>query len=253
MKRNQVFLILAVFISTLVFSAFAFADEVRLNGATTVVDRVVAPHKSAVEKKTGHKLDIVGNGTGKGLVDLIEGRCDAAMVSEPMEIALGAAKVAGKNIDGSKLKFNVVAHDEISFIVNPTNSVSSLTWEQLSDIHTGKIKNWKAVGGKDAPITVYSDTVTGGTRAMVKTTVMGGSDYAPSVVALTAVKKVADMVAADPSGIGGLGKGFVDGRVKVLQTKKLERPLGFVTVGAPSAKVKTVADAYAAVVKKSGL
>lgn len=253
MKKSPMFLVLVVALSTLVFSALAFADEVRLNGATTVIDRVVTPHKSAVEKKTGHKLEIVGNGTGKGLVDLYEGRCDAALVSEPMEIALSAAKVAGKNIDGGKLKFNVVAHDEILFIVNPSNPVGTLTWEQLRDIHTGKIKNWKAVGGKDGPITVYSDTVTGGTRAMIKSTVMGGADYAPSVVALTAVKKVGDMVAADPAGIGGLGKGFVDSRVKVLQTKKLERPLGFVTIGAPSAKVKALYDAYSAAVKKSGL
>lgn len=228
----------------------AAAAQVRLRGATTVIDRVVNPHRDAVEKATGYTLDVVGNATGKGLVDLQEGRADAALVSEPMDIAAVAAAAAGKAIDPSRLQFHVVANDSIVFVVHPSNPVTSLTWEQLRGIHTGKIRNWREVGGKDQPITVFSDTPTGGTRAMVKATVLGGQDYAPSVVALTAVKKVADMVAVDPTGIGGLGKGFVDSRTKIVDTKVLERPLGFVTIGAPSPAVKAVVDAFKAQVAK---
>ena len=76
-------------------AGLAYADEVRLHGATTVVDRVINPHKSAVEKSTGHTLAIVGNATGRGLVDLMDGKCDASMVSEPMDIAIQAAKRHG--------------------------------------------------------------------------------------------------------------------------------------------------------------
>jgi phosphate transport system substrate-binding protein len=248
MKRHLVLFVMVMF-SAACIAASAFAEDVRLNGATTVIDRVIAPHKDAVEKKTGYRLEIVGNATGKGLVDLEDGRCDASLVSEPLDIALAAAKVAGKTIDPKTLKFHIIMHDEIVFIVNPLNPVNALTWEQLRDIHTGKIKNWKEVGGKDMPITVYSDTVTGGTRAMVKGIVMGGAEYADSVKALTAVRKVADAVKDDPSGVGGLGKGFVNKRVKVLETKKVERPLGIVTIGEPSPKVKNVIDAFSAAVK----
>lgn len=220
------------------------AQPVRLHGATTVVDRVITPHRAAVEKATGQSLEVTGNGTGKGLVDLLEGRCDAALVSEPLPIAVAAAAVAGKTVEASRLQFGVIGHDEIVFVVNPANPVGALTWEQLRDIHAGKIKTWRALGGGDQPITVYSDTPTGGTRALVKSTVMAGQEYGSSVVALTAVRKVVDMVSADPTGIGGVGKGFVDGRVKVLSSRKLERPLGFVTLGAPSAKIKALIDAF---------
>jgi phosphate transport system substrate-binding protein len=222
----------------------AEATQVRLRGATTVMDRVVTPHKDAVERATGVTLDVVGNATGKGLVDLHEGRADAAMVSEPMDIAAAAAAAAGKTVDVSKLQFHVIANDTIVFVVHPSNPVTSLTWEQLRAIHTGRIKNWREVGGRDQPITVFSDTPTGGTRAMVKAVVLGGQDYAPSVVALTAVKRVADMVAADPTGIGGLGRGFADGRTKIVETKAVDRPLGFVTIGAPSPAVKAVVEAF---------
>jgi phosphate transport system substrate-binding protein len=228
----------------------AVADQVRLHGATTVIDRVINPYKDAVEKSTGHTLEIVGNATGKGLVDLHEGRTDASLCSEPVEIAVAAAAIAGKQVDRSKLQFSVVGHDEIVFVVHPSNPVSSLTWEQIRDIQAGKIKNWKDVGGANQPITVFADTPTGGTRAMIKTIVMGGQDFGPSTVSLTAVKKVADMVGADPTGFGGLGKGFADSRVKIVQTKKLERPLGFITIGAPSPAVKSVIDAFKTQVAK---
>ncbi len=231
----------------------ARAAEVRLNGATTVVDRLVNPYGARVEKATGHSLVVVGNATGKGLVDLVSGRCDAALASEPLDIAVIAAKAAGKEVDASSLRLHVVAHDEIVFIVNPANPVRNLTWEQLRDIHTGKITNWREVGGKDQAITVYTDAVTGGTRAMVKQVVLGGADYGPGCVALAAVKRVADMVAADPSGVGGIGKGFVDpSRCPILATKKLERPLGFVTVGEPSPTVRAVIDAFEREVKAGG-
>ena len=228
----------------------AAAALVRLHGATTVVDRVVNPGRYAVEKATGHTLDVVGNATGKGLVDLYEKRCDAALVSEPMERAVKAAAAAGRTVDASQLQFAVVATDLIDFVVHPSNPVKALTWDQLRDIHTGKIRNWKEVGGRDAPINVYSDTPTGGTRAMIRAAVMGGQEYAATVQAQVAVKKVADAVAADPNGVGGLGHGFVDARVRAVETKPLERPLGFVTIGEPSPAVKAVIEAYRAQAKK---
>jgi phosphate transport system substrate-binding protein len=253
MKKQMLGIFAMAVLTLVVLAAPVRADEVRLHGATTVIDRLIIPYLAAVEKATGHKLEIVGNASGKGLVDLMEGRCDASLSSEPLEIALAAARTAGKDIDGGKLQFQVAMHDEIVFIVNPGNPVNSLTWEQIRDIHTGKIKNWKKVGGKDAPITVFTDTVTGGTRAMIKQVVMGGADFTSSAVVLTTVKKVGDMVAADTTGFGGLGKGFVDAsRVKIVQTKKVERPLGFITVGAPTAKVAKVIDAFKAEAKKAG-
>ncbi len=232
------------------WAAPASAAVVRLHGATTVIDRVVNPHRYAVEKSTNLTLDVVGNATGKGMVDLAEKRCDAALVSEPMEIALKAAAAAGGNLDPAKLEFHLISTDEIVFVVHPSNPVKRLTWEQLRDIHTGRIKNWKEVGGKDAPIVVYSDTPTGGTRAMVKATVMGGQEYAPHVQAQVAVRKVAEAVAADPNGIGGVGMGFVGPKTRVVETKTLDRPLAFVTLGPPTPVVRAVIDAYRAEARK---
>jgi len=239
-------LISAAAVAAAMIPLAAQADTVKLAGATTVVNVVVNPHRAAVERATGHTLEINGNATGKGMVDLSDSKCDAAMVSEPMDIALAAAEVAGKKLDGSKFQMHELRKDEIVFIVNAANPVSKLTLQQLSDIHTGKVTNWKQVGGKDLPITVYSDAVTGGTRAMIRKVVMGNSDYSPSVKSLTSVSRIADLVPGDESAIGGLGRGFIksDGKTKVIETSKIERPLAFVTIGEPSPKMKQVIEAF---------
>ena len=224
----------------------ASADTVKMTGASTVLNVVISPTKGAVEKSTGHTLQIVGSGTGKGLVDLVDGSSDIAMISEPMDIAVEAAAVAGKKVDPKTIQFFELKKDEIVFVVHPSNPVAKLSWEQLRDIHTGKIANWKEVGGKDLPIVVYSDAATGGTRAMVKKIVMAGAEYGPSVKAQTSVKRAAEMVGTDDAGIAGAGKGFVDAtKNKIVETKKLERPLALATLGAPKPAAKAVIDAFA--------
>lgn len=251
MPKRSTMTLLITTLALLIPATMASAQVVRLHGATTVLDRVIYPHQNAVERATGLRLELVGNATGKGLVDLVEGRADASLCSEPLEVALVAAASAGKQVDRSRIQFHVVDYDGVAFAVHRSNPVTSLTWEQLRDIHTGKIKNWKDVGGDDSPITVYADTPTGGTRAMVKEIVMGGEDYLSSIVSLTAVKKVADMTAVDPTGIGAVGQGFLTSQNKRIETRELERPLGFITIGAPSPEVQKVIDAFKAEVAKA--
>jgi phosphate transport system substrate-binding protein len=208
---------------------------------------VVNPNRAAVEKATGYTLEIVGNATGKGLADLAAGNTDLAMVSEPLEIAVEAAAVAGKQIDIKTLQMHEIRKDEVVFVVHPSNPVASLSWEQIRAIHLGKITNWKQVGGNDRAITVYSDATTGGTRALVRHMVLGGQEYGSAVKPQLNVKRVAEVVAVDESGFGGVGRSFAEAsKVKEVKTKKLERPLGFVTIGAPKPAVLAVIAAFKA-------
>lgn len=243
---NKLFSLAAIALASTTLANTAVADTVKMTGASTVLNVVITPAKAAVEKSTGHTLAIIGSGTGKGLVDLVDGASDIAMVSEPMDIAVDAAAVAGKKVDAKTIQFFELKKDEIVFVVHPSNPVGKLTWEQLRDIHTGKIANWKDVGGKDQAIVVYSDSTTGGTRAMVKKIVMGGAEYGPAVKAQTSVKRAAEMVGGDEAGITGVGKGFVDAaKNKVVDTKKLARPLALATLGAPKPAAKAVIEAFA--------
>ena len=221
------------------------AEEVKLHGAASVVDRLINPHKEAVEKATGYALAVVSSNAGKGLIDLVEGKCDASLASASIETVAQAARAVGKEVDISKLQMTVVKMDEVVFVVHPSNPVNRLTWGQIRDIHTGKITSWREVGGKNMPTVVFTDSLASATRGLIKQAVMGGQEYAQDAKALDAVKKVNDMVAVTENGIGGLGLGFVDPKaVKVIDTQKVERPLGFITIGPPSDKVRRVIEAF---------
>jgi phosphate transport system substrate-binding protein len=215
-----------------------------------VADRLVNPYRAAVERATGCTLTVVVSNAGKGLIDVVEGRCDAAMSSASLETTAQAARAAGREVDIATLEMHVAATDEIVFVIHPTNPVRRLTWEQIRDIHTGKITRWKEVGGTDLPIVIFTDAAASATRGMIKDRVLNGQEYGPMANALETVRQVGERVAITEGGIGGLGLGFVDpARVRVVESGKLERPLGFITVGPPLEKVRRVIEAYRAQAK----
>ena len=220
---------------------------VRLHGAASTVDSLIAPNKAAVEKATGFALSVDKSNAGKGLIDLVDGRCDAALASAGLETIVAAAKAAGREVDVSTLRLATIASDQVVFVVHPSNPVRQLTAEQLRDIHTGRIANWKDAGGPDLPIVVVTDTASSATRGLVKQAVLKGADYVATAKAVK-VETISDEVGALPGGIGGLGAGFVKPGVAVIATQKVERPLGLITIGEPSARVARVIDAYKAAV-----
>jgi phosphate transport system substrate-binding protein len=221
---------------------------IRLHGATTTIDRLIRPHRKAVETSTGLLLEVVGNATGPGLVDLVGGACDLALTSEPLDIALQAAKQAGQELDADEFEMVTVMHDEIVFIVHPSNPVSALTRAQIKDIHTGRLTNWSQLGGPSRPIIVFTDQISGGTRAMIRKEILNGEEYGAACRSVDTVRHVNRQVADLKGGFGGLGKGFVDPRrVKVIQTEPLVRPLGFIVrKGAVPPPVRRVIDAFLA-------
>jgi len=225
----------------------AQAPVVRLHGAASVVDSLVKPHAAAVEQATGLRLVVDRSNAGKGLKDLVEGRCDLALASASLEATLEAARTAGLTAPAKDLRMHVVATSEVVFIVHPSNPVRRLTWEQIRDLHTGKIASWKELGGPDLPVAVVTDAAASATRGLIRQVVLGGAEYAPGAKAVAAVAEVNEEVARNPAAIGGLGKEFADpARVAVVDTKKVERPLAFVSVGAPAANAERVIEAFRA-------
>jgi phosphate transport system substrate-binding protein len=219
----------------------------RLHGAASVVDSLAKPHAAAVEKATGLTLVIDRSNAGKGLCDLVEGKCDIALASASLEATIEAARTAGLTGAVPDLRMHVLATSEVVFIVHPSNPVRKLTWEQIRDIHTGKIARWKELGGPDLPISVLTDAAASATRGLIKQVVLGGSDYAQGTRAVAAVAEANEEVARNPAAIGGLGREFADPkRVAIVETKKVERPLAFVTLGPPGNNEAKVLDAYRA-------
>ena len=227
------------------------AEEVSLHGAVTAVDVLITPNKDAVEKSTGLSLSIMGNSAGKGLSDLLDGKCDGCLAAGDIQSTVDAARKNGREIDPSKLQFNQLLTDEIVFFVNQSNPVKKLTLAQIKGLLTGKITNWKDVGGNDAPVVVVSEVATGATRGAIKALALDNEDYVATTKAQPTIKQVATQVAEYKNGIGGASSRIIDTKkIQVLETdRKIERPLGIITLGAPSEKVKKVISAISAAVQ----
>jgi phosphate transport system substrate-binding protein len=139
-KAVLVLILLACFIPAGVFGS----EEISYSGSSTIGMSILeAGAAKAFEKKTGLKFKSIEQpGSGKGIKALLDGKVTLAGASRPLESAEKKQKLIG----------HAIGYDAIAVFVNKNNPVNNLTKEQLKGIFTGKIKNWKEVGGKDAPI-----------------------------------------------------------------------------------------------------
>ena len=143
---------------------------------------------------------------------MIQGTTDIAEASRAMkDKEIAQAKQRGVNPVEHE-----VALDALSVIVNPANPVSKLTIDQLSDIFTGKITNWKQVGGPDEKIVLLSRDKSSGSHVFfLEHVVRRGNDKGPEEYVKTALmmpssEAIADQVATDKGAIGYVGLGYVD-------------------------------------------
>jgi phosphate transport system substrate-binding protein len=115
-----------------------------------------------------------------------------------------------------------VARDGIALIVNRENRVGDLLLEQARAIYAGEVRNWRQLGGRDAPITVITREEGSGTRGAFETLVMAGRRIAASALVQDSTGAVRQMVASDPAAIGYISIGLVDTTVKALRLRNVE-------------------------------
>ncbi len=146
---RALFTLLAALLATLLMatvSVASFAQERKLviTGASTAAPLVAEIAKRFETQNRGVRIDVQTGGSSRGVADARAGISDIGMVSRAL---------SGEEQD---LKSHLIANDGMSVIVHKTNPVQALTREQIIDIYTGKITNWKDVGGKDGKITVVN-------------------------------------------------------------------------------------------------
>lgn len=144
MNASRLFSSMCLFltISLPVTSFSADAKKLVITGASTIAPLAAELGKKFEETHKGVRVDVQTGGSTRGVNDQRQGLNDIGMASRPL------------NPDEKDLQAFTIAYDGVCIILHKTNPVSSLTAQQIKDIYTGKITNWKLVGGKDAPITV---------------------------------------------------------------------------------------------------
>ena len=229
------------------------ADMVKLWGSTTCQKRFLEPGAKALEKATGIKIKVFGVGTGKGMIALFQGKTNVSLTSNTLEASIKSAqkvlKKAGKPpIEvPADLQFHEITTDVIVAIVNKDNSVSALSWAQLSDLNTGKTTNWKEVGGPDLPVKVITSHAGSSTKAVFKKMVMKKQEYAADAFQVKSTRLEINEVSKVKGGIGAVSAGFYSlnpGNAKIVKSDTIERPLALITIGAPAPDVQKIIDFF---------
>lgn len=216
---------LVVLLSLLLLTpAFAGKDKntLQVKGSDTMVNLGQAWAEKFMEKNPTCFVAVTGGGSGTGFTSLISGTCDIAMASRNIkEKEIELAKQKGINPNEIK-----AALDGLAVVVNPANPVSKLTIDQLSGIFTGKISNWKEVGGSDEKIVILSREVNSGTHVYFKEHVLRKNDpnskeeFAPGALLLSSSQAIADEVAGNTSAIGYYGMGYISPKQKPVAIAK---------------------------------
>jgi phosphate transport system substrate-binding protein len=197
-------------------SASAFAGNITVKGSDTLVILAQKWAEVYMGQHSDVKIQVTGGGSGIGFAALqsqTTDLCDASRKAKAAEIA-NCIKAFGK-----RPTEYAVALDGLSVYVNPENTLKELTIAQVGDIFTGKIKNWKEVGGPDAPITVYSRENSSGTYEFFKEHILKGADFAASAQTMPGTAAIVQAVVKDKSAIGYGGAAY-GGSSKLLSIKR---------------------------------
>ena len=194
-------------LAVLCWSASAFAaQQVIINGSTTVLPVVQKAGEAFMASHPGTELSISGGGSGNGIKALIEKQCDVAMSSR--DIKHKQKDAAAKN--GITPLSTAIAIDAIVPVVHPANKVGALTLAQLRDIYTGKVTNWKDLGGEDAQIVAISRDTSSGTFESWEELVMNKERVSPRALMQASNGSVVQTVSKNKNAIGYVGLGYVD-------------------------------------------
>jgi phosphate transport system substrate-binding protein len=196
--------LLATAIAGLMAASSAFAGNITVKGSDTLVVVAQKWAETYMGKNAATKISVTGGGTGTGFSALQQNQtdlCNASRKIKAKEIE-ACVKVFGKRPIEYK-----VALDGLSVYVNAANKVESLGIDELEGIFTGKIRNWKELGGADAPIVVYSRENSSGTYEFFKENVLKGKDFVASAQTMPGTAAVIQGISKDPNAIGYAGAG----------------------------------------------
>ena len=233
-------------------------------GSDTIVNLALAWAEEYQTVDESVRISVTGGGSGTGIAALINGTVDIANASR--QIKPEELEAAIEN--GSDPIEFVIARDAIAVIVNHENPIEQLTLQQISDIYSGKITNWKDVGGDDRVIVRLSRETNSGTHVYFLEEVLRLGEkendtlFSRDTLLLPSSEGITAEVRENPAAIGYDGLGYVTHEVKVVAVARepqgpfvmpsaqsvneeqypIARDLYMYTVGEPVGDVKTYMD-----------
>ncbi len=190
--------------------------DITVKGSDTLVILAQKWAEVYMQQQPGTRIQVTGGGSGIGF---------AALQNRTTDLANASRKIKAKEIENCIKAFGKrpteykVALDGLSVYVSAENPIKELSIPQLQGIFAGKTRNWKELGGPDAPIVVYSRENSSGTYEFFKEHVLKGGDFVASAQTMPGTAAVLQAVAKDKNGIGYGGAAYGAGAKHLLIKK----------------------------------
>ncbi len=213
MFKTKTFFVVLIALSVVMASGLAFAGEtLTIQGSSTVLP--IAQKAAEVYMENNDvNITVRGGGSGNGIAALIDGATDIADASRFIKNKEVSEAIA----NGIYPVPHRVAMDGIAVVVNPANSVDSLSMEQIKDIYTGKVTNWSELGGANEEIVVISRDSSSGTFEVFGEIALNEERVVASALLQASNGAVASTVADNEAAIGYVGLGYLSDALQAVK------------------------------------
>lgn len=219
-KKVVIGIIAAIIIIGAIFLATGQKkSRIQIAGSTSVQPVAEKLAQAYTKKHPNVKINVQGGGSSVGITQAKQGTIDIGTSSKDL-----------KPDEKQGLSVYLIGRDGIAIIVNKNNPINDLSKSQIRDIFSGKIRNWKEVGGPDAKINVITREAGSGTRKSFEEVVMKNEKIRGDAIVQSSTEAVKQAVKNDPNAIGYISLAHLDESVK-----------GISVDGVPPSE-KTVAD-----------
>jgi phosphate transport system substrate-binding protein len=219
--------------------------RIRISGSTSVFPFVEMLAEAYEKLKPDVQVDVQAGGSTVGIISARDELCD---------IGTSSRQLSKEEKEG--VKVIEIARDGIAIIVHPSNHLDSLSTEQIRDIYSHRITNWKEIGGDDASLAFVTREEGSGTRGAFCDIIMKGAKIDPRGLVQDSNGSVREVIANSPYAIGYISLALVNEKVKTIAVDGVSpihenlvngkygvvRPFLFVVRGEPEGQVKNFID-----------
>ena len=190
----------------------SLSGKISASGSTALLPLLKPAQEAFQAKYKDVSINIAGGGSFTGMNQVAEGSVD---------IGDSDVNLPAEYKDKGLVDHKIVVEPFV-FIVDKANKVDNLTKDQVIGILTGKIKNWKDVGGEDQKITLIHRAKSSGSRATISDVVLKGQEFTDDAVIQDSNGAVRAAIASTPGAIGYVDAPYADDSVKILKFDGVE-------------------------------
>jgi phosphate transport system substrate-binding protein len=232
------------------------ADTLTIQGSSTASSTLLVPNQATIEAISGQSLKIVSIRSDIGLLRLLAGQSEFAVISTSLRQAIESLRPNSPDLPYDRLVVFPVSQLRVAFAVNPSNRVRQVDMALIRQVLAGEVTNWKQLGGADEPIRVAYVQAGGGVTLSVAGELFGGRAFTPAnPIRVSFGAQVIRVVEQEPRALGVAQLGLTrEHQLPELTTGQVvEQELSLVTLGEPTPAQMAVINAVRRVAADTGM